>query len=226
MVYMVQPLTLGVPPFCIACIDTDNKFTAETVMQCWQYIHNELKKRNIDLVSIEADGDSRELRAMQLSTQLLSTNQGSKTQGSTKSTLSLGSAITIPHAWRAWFALKSLTNPTDIAYIRDMVHVVVKLKTRLLTPSIILPLGKYLAGVHHLRIVQQNFSKAEHGLREKDINFKDKQNYDVVLRMINKLVTDLVEDISDGKDTRVYLDLMKSINDCFLDRNLEIFKAS
>jgi len=26
MVYMVQPLTLGVPPFCLACIGTDNKF--------------------------------------------------------------------------------------------------------------------------------------------------------------------------------------------------------
>jgi len=27
MVYMVQPLTLGVPPFCLACIGTNNKFT-------------------------------------------------------------------------------------------------------------------------------------------------------------------------------------------------------
>jgi len=180
-----------------------------------------LKKRKIDLISIGADGDSRELRAMQLSTQLLSTNQGSTNQHSKNqgSVLSLGSIITIPPTWKTWFALKQ---PTGIAYIQDIIHVVVKLKMRLLTPSIVLPLGKYLAGVHHLRIVQQNYSKAEHGMREKDINFKDKQNYEAVVRMTNKAVTNLLEDIPDGKGTRIYLDLMKSINDCFLDKDLEI----
>jgi len=28
MVYMVHSLTFGVPPFCLACIGTDNKFAA------------------------------------------------------------------------------------------------------------------------------------------------------------------------------------------------------
>jgi len=103
---------------------------------------------------------------------------------------------------------------------------VVKMKTRLFTPSIVLPLRKYLAGVHHLRIAQQKFSKAEHGMRERDINFKDKQNYDTVVRMTNKAVTDLLENIPDGKGTRVYLYLMKSTNDCFLDKDLKILNRS
>ena len=39
-------------------------------------------------------------------------------------------------------------------------------------PSI-LPLGDYIAGVHHLNLLHKTFNKNEHGLREKDINHKD-----------------------------------------------------
>ena len=83
--------------------------------------------------------------------------------------------IVIPSEWRKWYALKK---PTAIAYVQDMVHVAVKLKSRLIKPSIILPMGKYIAGVHHLRLVHCNFNKDEHALRERDINHKDKQNYE------------------------------------------------
>ena len=37
-VYMAQPLCQGVPPFCLACMGTDNKFTAQHVMLRWKYI--------------------------------------------------------------------------------------------------------------------------------------------------------------------------------------------
>ena len=33
-------------------------------------------------------------------------------------------------------------------------------------PSIILPLGDYIAGVHHLNLLHKTFNKDEHGLRE------------------------------------------------------------
>ena len=42
----------------------DNKFDAEVVMKRWQYIHDQLNQRGIHLVSIGADGDSRELKGM------------------------------------------------------------------------------------------------------------------------------------------------------------------
>ena len=76
-VYVVQPLTKGVPPFCLACIGTDNKFNAEVVMKRWQYIHDQLNQRGIHLVSIGADGDSQELRGMLVSAQLLTSFQSS-----------------------------------------------------------------------------------------------------------------------------------------------------
>ena len=59
--------------------------------------------------------------------------------------------IVIPSEWRKWYALKK---PTAISYVQDMVHVVVKLKSKLIKPSIILPMGKYVAGVDHLRLVR------------------------------------------------------------------------
>ena len=76
-----------------------------------------------------------------------------------------------------WFALKK---PTRVAYVQDVVHVAVKLKARLLRPSLILPMGKYLAGVHDLRLLQQTFGKDQHGMRERDVSRKDKQNFDAV----------------------------------------------
>ena len=80
---------------------------------------------------------------------------------------------------------------------RDMVHVAVKLKSRLIKPSIILPMGKYIAGIHHLRLVHCNFNKDEHTLRERDVNHKDKQSYEAVLRMTSKNIFEILNCIPD-----------------------------
>ena len=70
-VYMVQSLSANVPPFCLCCFGTNNKFTAEHVMKRWKYIYEECKKLEITVISFGADGDSRELKSMQVSTNLL-----------------------------------------------------------------------------------------------------------------------------------------------------------
>jgi len=57
-------------------------------------------------------------------------------------------------------------------------------------------------------LVQQTYSEGEHG---KDINSKDKQNYEAVIRMTSKIVMDLVQDIPDGMGTHTYLHVMKSV---------------
>ena len=44
-------------------------------------------------------------------------------------------------------------------------------------------MGEYLAGAHHLRNITEIFTKDQHGLRLKDINHKDKQNFDAVTRI-------------------------------------------
>ena len=62
---MAQSLCPDVPAFCLACMGTDNKFTADLILKRWKYIFLECNKRGISVDSFGADGDSRELSAMQ-----------------------------------------------------------------------------------------------------------------------------------------------------------------
>lgn len=214
-VYMAQSLTDGVPAFCLACLGTDNKFTAEVLSKRWRYIFTECKKRGISVVSFGADGDSRELKSMQSSSQL---QFSSKISSNSISCLD-SAKVSIPAEWSNWFGTK---NPTKVAYVQDIVHVAVKLKARLLCPSIVLPLGRFLAGVHHLRILFSTFGKDQHGLREKDINHKDKQNYDAVLHITSKCVMSLLGQIPDAQGTLMYLKLIRNVIDSYLDKELSI----
>ena len=190
-------------------LGTNNKFTAEGVL--WTYIFLECKKLSISVVSLGADGDPRELKAMQVSTQLLFYEYPI-------TSLSLSSNIpklVIPSEWKSWFAVKT---PTTVAYIQDVVHIAVKLKSRPIKPSIVLPLGIHLAGVHHLRLVQTTFGKDQHGLQERDINHKDEQNYDAVIHMTTECVMNLLIKIPDAKGTHAYLDVVRSVIDSFLEK--------
>ena len=51
---MAQPLFRGVPPFCLACMGTDSKFTTRHVMLRWKHICLECEKRNA--LSFGGDG--------------------------------------------------------------------------------------------------------------------------------------------------------------------------
>ncbi len=190
---MAQPLCESVPAFCLAVMGTDNKFTAEDVLKRWNYLVLECKKFGI-------------------STQLSSNDPIVSLSPSS----SLPKLI-IPTKWMSWFAVKC---PTSIAYIQDIVHIDLKMKSRLIKPSIVLPLGTYLAGVHHLCLIQQTFGKDQHGLRERDINHKNKQNYDAVLHMTSESVMSLLKKIPDAKGTHAYLDVLRSVIDSFLDKKL------
>ena len=145
-----------------------NKFTNETVLQRWKYAYKEGKKRNVHVLSFGGDGDSRVTKAMYTVTALKSSNLD----------LSFVSGLLkfekIPSSWKAWFIIN---NP-------DIVHIAVKLKCRLLKPSVVLPMGNFVAGSYHIHMVKFTYGKDQHGLQERDVDCKDKQNYDAVLRII------------------------------------------
>ena len=69
--YMAQPLKPSTPAFILVCLCTDNKFTAEHVLKRWTYIRTECEKRGITVASYGADGDSRELKSMRITSGLL-----------------------------------------------------------------------------------------------------------------------------------------------------------
>jgi hypothetical protein len=138
-VYMATPLAVDAPSFCLACFGTDNKFTAEHVMLRWQYICQECQKRGITVLSFGGDGDSRLMKGMRTSVGLYCSKQVELVNHIPKPTVSTAK---IPTKWLSWFHIE---RPSSIAYVQDTVHIAVKLKSRLLKPSIVLPMGRYLA---------------------------------------------------------------------------------
>ena len=99
-------------------------------------------------------------------------------------------------------------------------HIAVKMKSRLLKPCVILVLGQYVAGGHHnIRMLQLLFGKDQHGLRERDINHKNKQNFDAVLHIISG--SHLLENISDAAGTKVYVTVMECIVETYLNKCLD-----
>ena len=80
-------------------------------------------------------------------------------------------------------------------------------------------MGEFLAGIHHLHLVQCTFGKDQHGLQERDINHKDKQNYDAVLYITSKSV--MTSQIPDAKSISVFLDVIPCVLDSFRDQKLD-----
>ena len=120
----------------------------------------------------------------------------------------------IPKAWKTWFNI----NARAVSYIQDTVHIAVKLKTRLLKPSVILPLGSYIATSAHLNILKNSYGKDVHGIRDRDINHKDKQNFDAVLNIVK--AASILDKIPDSLGTKCYLEVIQCVVDSYLDKSL------
>lgn len=122
----------------------------------------------------------------------------------------------IPPSWESWFYSH---NVSTVTYVQDVVHVVVKLKCRLIKPSVLLAMGGYVAGSHHLRTVQFTYYKDKHGLRERALDCKDKQNYDAVLHIIR--ASELLNNIPDATGTKCYVEVMQCVVESYLNKSLD-----
>ena len=103
-VYMAQPLAQNVPAYCLACFGTDNKFTAELILQRWQYILKECERSWIRVVSFRGDGDSRLIKAMRVSVSIFSK------QTKTISLVPSLKTSSIPSQWTSWFWVLPFSN--------------------------------------------------------------------------------------------------------------------
>jgi len=110
-----------------------------------------------------------------------------------------------------------------VAFVQDTVHVAVKLKTRLLKPSIMLPMGDYVASSSHLKLLHANFGKDQHGLRLKDIDLKDKQNCDVIMNTIMNTIraAPYLKNIPEAIGTKKLIEIIQYIIDSYMDKTLE-----
>ena len=148
------------------------------------------------------------LRAMKISSQFNLASDHDKSLF-TRSPSILADKMPYPESW-TWFWVE---NPTTIAYTQDMVHIAVKMKSRLLKPSTILPMGDFTAGVHHLQILVESFAKEQHGICHKDIDCKHKQNYEAVLHISSPTALNLLKQLPD---------VLRSFIDGFLDKQLSV----
>ncbi len=80
-------------------------------------------------------------------------------------------------------------------------------------------MGKYVAGSHHIRMIQHIFGKYQHGLTEWDVNHKDKQNFDAVLHIIR--ASHLLENISDAAGTKLYIQIIECVVEAYLNKSLD-----
>ena len=215
---MAQALKPGVPPFCLALIGTDNCFTNKTVVARWKYILKECNMRGIRVIGVSADGDSRLLSTMRLSSKLQSVKADIDFN---VSQLQEPNQSTLPSAWSNWFSLQQFSG---MVLVQDTVHLGVKLKSRLLTHSQILPLGSYSAELSHLSMLQASFQKEQHNLRYKDLDHQDRQNFNAVVRIIDEKVLTLLGEFADAKGTKHYLNATRSIIESFMNKNLTPLK--
>lgn len=121
-VYMAWSLCQNIPPFCLACIGTNNKFTAENVCLLWKYIYMECEKCNICVLCFRADGDSHLLKAMRVTMSLMTDKSDSLLKRLPPYSLN---SPAIPKEWHTWFC----TDAKPVLCVQDTVHIAVKLKS-------------------------------------------------------------------------------------------------
>jgi hypothetical protein len=204
-IFTVQPLKEGAPSFCLGCIGTNNKFTAHDVLNRWRYIQSELSTRGVTVINFASDGDPRLLKAMRLLSQF------------TPNDLSLSlnyNATALPTPMiNKWLCTKLYS----LCCVQDMVHIGVKLKSRLLKPSVVLPMGSYIASSAHLHILIKLYGKDAHGIRRRDLDHKDKQNFAAVEHLIK--ASTLLDNIPDAVGTKCYLNLISCAINSYLDKS-------
>ena len=204
-VYTVQSLQDGIPSFCLGCIGTDNKFTANDILKRWRYINAQLSLRGIRIINFASDGDSRLLKSMQITSRF--------TSNDASLSLNIGNAAFQTPLLNKWLCTKLYS----LFCVQDMIHIGTKMRNRLLKPSIVLPMGQFIASNAHIHILVRLYGKERHGIREKDLDHRDKQNYVSVENLMR--ASHLLTKIPDALATKCYIDLINAAVNSFLDKS-------
>ena len=85
--------------------------------------------------------------------------------------------------------------------MQDTVHLAVKLKSCLLKPQIILPMRYFTATGRHIQALKTTFQKSQHGLRAKDVDHKDHQNFQAVVNITS--ASHLLSEIPEANGTKM-----------------------
>jgi len=107
-------------------------------------------------------------------------------------------------------------------YIQDTVHIGTKLRTRLLKPNIVLPIGNFTISVTHLKILLEKFSKDKHLLTLSDLVPEDKMNFRSAEKICATIVQEMLKHVPQSQGTISFLETMNNILSSFLDKSLTV----
>ena len=197
-----QPVDVTTPSFVLFILITGSKYTADIIQKRWNLMDKELGRRGINIISFGADGAGPFLKAMVDNSRLFSSVSGTG----------------IPSEW-SFFVTSYLPNMPF--YCQDTVHILAKLRTKLVTESNLLEIGTETACWAHLQYLVKNEPKSVHGLTVRCIDQKDKQNFESVSFLVSDKVLQSLETCKQRtKGTIFYLKLMRNIRDAFLNKAL------
>ncbi|EFX70567.1 hypothetical protein DAPPUDRAFT_328025 [Daphnia pulex] len=209
LVVMAQPLVDSIPPIRILSFCTDNKFTAEDVKARMHSIITALAAEGILALVCSADGDAREMKFMRETEELglpvpNSIPVGQETLYSLK---------------KSYFYFAAIKIGCGIS-VQDPIHLVAKLRMRLIRSEKFIAIGNYIASPVHLQTLMNQYDKSRHLLKPEDLNAHDKMNYGSAERLCQPHVSQLLQHVEGSEATKFYLRLMNYSASSFLDKNL------
>lgn len=193
-VVMAQPLAKGIPPYCLLIFGTDRKYTSEDIRKRWSYIVDELRKRDIEVLSFSSDSDPKFNSVM-------------------RQHLKLGQKTTISPNLPEYFNADFDTNHEYVP-VQDTVHIGGKLRNRIINKT--LKFGEYDITINHVMALTEMFSKDKHKLSPTTVKPTDRMDFDTVLKICDENVISLLSHV----DTILYLQMTSKILRSFLDLRL------
>ena len=160
---------------------TDSKYNADVISSRWDNIESELKCRGGTVLTFGADGAGPFLKAMVENSKLFQRMVNNS----------------LPQGWD-FFLMPCF--PDNCLYSQDTIHILAKLRSKLITPSNILIMGNENACRAHIQFVIDNKPKDRHGLNNKCLKHKDKQNYESINLLVGKKCANMYYRIAGGKE--------------------------
>ena len=201
---VAKSIDTAVPSFVLFSLCTDSKYNHQQILQRWNYVEQQLSDRGITVISHGSDGAGPFLKAMTMKSSLFNHEHRER----------------VPKFWTFYWMPDFRQNSL---VCQDVIHLLAKLRTRVLTPSNLITIGDEVACRAHFAQGLKIFSKADHGLTQQMIDNKDKQNYSSIEVLLSHGVEECLtkmESKDRTKGTLVYLWLMRNIRDSFFDKSI------
>ena len=128
---VAQPISIEAPSFFLFVLGSDSKYTHKEIEHRWDFIKQEVDKRNVVTLSNGSDGAGPFLKAMVNKCKIFHTSDTSN----------------VPPHW-SFYVMPKLA--IDSLNAQDTVNLMAKLRTKLVTPSNLISIGSAMACRGHL----------------------------------------------------------------------------